>query len=373
MQNSSVKPARVRMPEQDIAKGIAVLMVLALHTLTLKRSLYSVCGGLFGFILPFFFFIAGYNHRPGRWSYPQIIKRRAKQILVPFFIYSILITVIAGAYLMIAEHYSLEYVLQTYGTMLLTRPTSEMIGLKTVNYLSNQLYSCIMMFWFIQMLFSATVVFYAVADYSLKKPERLCSVLAGLIGLTMVFAHFDIHLPLYLCEAPSIAAIMLAGAAFGKRGLLARHAKPSVIVLNGIAAYAIFILLALLFRGSGFILGGSLWDDTLREWSVPLTFVFSVIGSYPFVHFCRCLLRTGPVGTFLGWCGVNSMKFMFLHGIIQLFICHLFGMEPFRTSIHSEVNDFRTLYVLALEILLTTLVIWGMNRKKNRSGKPAGN
>ena len=46
---------KARMPEQDIAKGIAILLVLALHTLTLKRSVYLVCGGIFGFIMPFFF------------------------------------------------------------------------------------------------------------------------------------------------------------------------------------------------------------------------------------------------------------------------------------------------------------------------------
>ena len=57
-----------RMLEQDIAKGIAIILVLALHTLTLNRGIYNALGGVFGFIMPFFFFMAGYNHRPYRYT-----------------------------------------------------------------------------------------------------------------------------------------------------------------------------------------------------------------------------------------------------------------------------------------------------------------
>jgi len=353
---------KARMPEQDIAKGIAILLVLALHTLTLKRSVYLVCGGIFGFIMPFFFFMAGYNHRPGRYTYRQIIKRRAKQILAPFFTYSIAITLIAGAYYMIAQHNTFGQVAQTYLTLLLTRPVATSLG---IEYISG-LFSCIMMFWFIEMLFSATLIFYAVADYALEKAPRLISVSAGLIVVTMIFAHFDLHLPFYLAEAPAIAAIMLLGAAFGQRGLLARHAGTSVIVANSVVGYAGFLTLAAMFQGSGLIVGGSLWNNTLREWCVPLTAFFAIAGSYAFVHFSRCLTKFRLLSRVLSWCGNNSMKLLFLHGIVQLFLCVILGMEPFRMSFSSQVNDYRTFYLLALEIAVTVLIIHviGFTRKR---------
>ena len=347
------KPAKPRMIEQDIAKGIAIILVMALHTLTIKKEIYNILGGLFGFIMPFYFFMAGYNHRPYRYTYKEIILKRIKQIGVPFFTYSISITLISGAYYMLAKGYTFKMVINSYLTLILTRPFATSIGIRQM----SGPYSCIMVGWFIIMLFMASLIFYAVVDFALSKPGRFISIFTGLLIITMIFGHFDIVLPLHVCEAPAIAAIMLTGALFGQKELLAPKLKTWVIVINGIVAYGIFIILALLFRGSGFISGGSMWDKSLKEWAVLLSAVFAVVGTYPFVHFCRCLVKTGVVGKALAWCGNHSMQLLFIHGIVQLFICAILGLEPFRMSYFYDENDFRTFYVLALEIVVSVLVV----------------
>jgi fucose 4-O-acetylase-like acetyltransferase len=175
--------------------------------------------------------------------------------------------------------------------------------------------------------------------------------------ITMVFGHFDIGLPLHICEAPAVAAIMLMGALFGQKELLAPKMKKWVIVVNCIVAYGIFMILAVLFRGSGFMAGGRMWDKTLNEWAVLLSAVFAVVGTYPFVHFCRVFVKTGVFGKALAWCGNHSLELLFLHGVVQLFICAIWGIEPFRMSFFSDENDPRTLMVLALEIAGSALVI----------------
>lgn len=342
-----------RMLEQDIAKGIAILLVIALHTLKLNGRAFTLLGGIFGFIMPFFFFMAGYNHRLGKFTYREILKRRAKQLLKPMLIYSVAITVIAGAYLMIVGKYTLADVGNDYLRMLLSPKCSSWVGVTS----SGVLYKTIMFFWFIQMLFSASLIFYAVADYALKKASRFVSVTIGLLAVTMIFAHFDLHLPFYLLEAPAVAAMMLFGALFGQHKLLSPHAKGWVITINALAAYGIFLVLAMMFQGSGFIMGGFLWTKKLNEWEVLLSLVFSIVGSYAFVHACRCLVKTGPICKALVWCGNNSMRLLFLHGIVQLFVCEALGMEPFRMSMGSTESDFRTFYVLALELVFTILVI----------------
>ena len=126
---SPAKPVKKRMLEQDIAKGIAIILVIALHTLTLKKEIYNILGGLFGFIMPFFFFMAGYNHRPYRYTYKEIVLKRIRQIGVPFLTYSISITLIAGAYYMIAEGCTFKEVVDSYLTLLLTRPFASSIGI----------------------------------------------------------------------------------------------------------------------------------------------------------------------------------------------------------------------------------------------------
>ena len=361
-------PAASRMVEQDVAKGIAMLLVIALHTLCLKKSVYSFMGGIFGFIMPFFFFLAGYTHRPYRFGYREIIRKRAKQILIPFLKYSFIIMVIAGAYYMIAEGYTLRMVAESYLVLLLSKPFSNVIGLQS----ANGLYSCVMVCWFLELIFTASFVFYAVVDYALAKASRLVSVLFGLVMVTMVFAHFDFHLPFFLCEAPAIAAIMLLGAFFGQKQLLGDGFKRRDVVLNSVVAYGVFVALALQFKQAGFMAGGFVWDKTLREWSLLLCVIYAVVGSYPFVHACKGLRRAGVVTRALVWCGNNSMLLLLLHQIVQLFLCVLLKMEPFRISLNSTVNDFRTLYLFVLEVLVTVLLILAIERVKKRFARKSG-
>lgn len=343
-----------RMLEQDIAKGIAIILVLALHTLTLKRGIYNALGGVFGFIMPFFFLMAGYNHRPYRYKFKEIIKKRSKQILIPFFIYSIAILIIGAIYYMISKDYTIGDVVMTYVNLILHKPFCRQVGIKVIN---GGLSSCIMSFWFVQLLFVASIIFYIVVDYALEKGSRLISIIVGLLFITMIFAHFNIYLPFYLAEAPAVCAIMLVGAFFGQKELLSNKTKLSFIIINSIISYAIFVILALLFQGSGFMAGGMLWDRRINEWAVLLSFVFAITGTYPFVHVCRLLINTGIVRKALVWCGNKSMYLLFIHGIVQLYVCVALNMEPFRMSIMSEINDFRTFYVFAIEIVVSVLII----------------
>ena len=349
----ALKAAKPRMPEQDIAKGIAIILVMALHTLTLSKEIYHILGGLFGFIMPFYFFMAGYNHRPNRYTYKEIIRKRMKQIGIPFINYSISITLISGAYYMIAQGYTFKMVADSFLTLFLTRPFAASIGIKQ----TSGPYTCIMVGWFIIMLLMASLIFYAVVDYALSKPGRFISIFVGLLIITMIFGHFDITLPLHICEAPAVAAIMLMGALFGQNELLAPKLKRWIIVINCVASYGIYITLALMFRGSGFIMGGNMWDKSLKEWAVLLSAVFAIIGTYPFVHFCRLFVKTGFLCKALVWCGNYSLKLLFFHQVVQLYICAILGIEPFRMSIFNDESDFRTFYVLALEIAVSVLVI----------------
>lgn len=356
MENVEIKkePKKERMIEQDIAKGIAIILVIALHTLTLKSSIYNILGGIFGFIMPFYFFMAGYNHRPYRYTYKEILKRRFKQIIIPFFTYSISILIIAAIYYMACEGYTIQKALMTYLNLLLSNSFCKQVGIEII---SGGLYSTIMVFWFIQMLFAASLIFYLVVDYALEKASRLISIVIGLLSITMLFGHFNFHLPFYLAEAPAIAAIMLVGAFFGQKELLSNKTKLLFIIMNSIIAYALFIILAMLFQGSGFIAGGNLWDKRIHEWAVLLSFVFAIVGTYPFVHVCRLLRNVKFVSKGLAWCGNNSMPLLFIHGVVQLYICVILKMQPFRMSFSSNENDFRTFYVLALEIIFSVLII----------------
>ncbi len=45
-EKNAIKPkSKPRMLEQDVAKGIAIILVMALHTLTLNKNIYTILGG----------------------------------------------------------------------------------------------------------------------------------------------------------------------------------------------------------------------------------------------------------------------------------------------------------------------------------------
>ncbi len=357
---------KTRMVEQDIAKGLAIILVMMLHTLTLKREVFLVLGGVFGFILPFFFFMSGYNHRPGKYTFAQNVKKRSAQMLIPFITFLTIVTAISGIYYHFAEGHTLRQIVDIYLKALLTKPLASLLGIE-VPY--GGMWSCVMVFWFIQMLFTASVVFFLVVDRCLSSLASLISICCGLMAVSMLLAHFEIRLPFYISEAPAIACLMIVGAAFGKHNLLGPDIGRKKIVLNAVIAYIIFLVFAAMFRGSGFIMGGQLSSEPLFEWNVPLTLLFAVTGSYAFVHFCKLLTGLGIISSALIWCGNHTFALLLLHNLVQLFVCRIFGLEPFRMSVRSEVNDFRTFGVLVVEIAVTAAVIIVMEKIKKAKKK----
>ena len=67
----------------DAAKGIAILIVVLNHS-GLVISGVNFWGGMF--YVPAFFLLAGYTYAPKEESYKSFVKRKAKRLLVPYFV-----------------------------------------------------------------------------------------------------------------------------------------------------------------------------------------------------------------------------------------------------------------------------------------------
>ncbi len=357
---------KTRMVEQDIAKGLGIVLVIMLHTLTLKREVYLVMGCLVGFILPFYFFMAGYNHRPGKYTFAENVKKRAAQMLIPFIKYLTGVMLIVGTYVYFVEDDTLAHIGATYLRALLTKPLTNLLGIETQ---SDTLSRCVMAFWFILMLFSGSVVFFLFVDRCLSSMSSLISICCGLVGVSMLLAHFEIKLPFFISEAPAIACLMILGAAFGRHNLLGPDLGRKKIIINAVIGYAIYLVFAIMFQGSGFIAGGNLCYKPLYEWNIPLTVIFAITGSYAFVHFCRILTRFKFITAVFSWLGAHTIPLLLLHNVVQFFICRLLKMEPFRMSTHSEINDFRTFGVLALELAVTSIIIILLEKIPKKTSK----
>ena len=340
-----------RMEEQDVAKGIAIFLVMALHILVVHKAAYQVLALLAGFIMALFFFLSGLNYKPGK-TYKENIIKRIKQILIPFLIYVLIITIIVGSYLMITGQSSFLDILQTLGNCLLGSQFSSQIGLASS---SMQLHRCLMIIWFIIMLLSATFIFYGVVDLCLKSLYSFISISILLLSITILLGYLNFSLPFYLREAPTITVIMLFGALFKKYKIFENPSKMWVII-NSLVAYGLYLFVAILFRGGGFIMGGRLLGS-FGPLEGLITIIYAIFGSYSFLNFCRLLTHVKGLKFILTYLGNNSVYYLLLHQMVKFFVQEIMNYHPSGMMMSSEVTEGLSFLVLFITIVIVTLYI----------------
>ena len=175
---------------QDIAKGIGILLVMMVHIFDYPMW-YQIIMAITGvWLMPFFFTLSGYYYRPGARSRGESIRRRAVQLLKPYFIYSGVIWVVTTIYNLVSTSITIWECVKQYLTFLVSRSTLVLLGLAQKGMGSPtpgiSFSSVTVPFWFIAMMCMADVIFYLIADWVLAKTKRFISVTAGLILLTFL-------------------------------------------------------------------------------------------------------------------------------------------------------------------------------------------
>ena len=107
-----------RMLSQDIAKGLGILVVVQAHGLQLTHVLlYAVCA-LFGFVMPFFMFMSGYNYRKKGQDPVQAMKKRVGMILKTFLYWTLGTFVVMGVYFLIHGDGSVSEILRSFAAFM---------------------------------------------------------------------------------------------------------------------------------------------------------------------------------------------------------------------------------------------------------------
>ena len=81
------KQASLRLKWLDIAKGIAIILMVIGHT-----SIPDIFSRfIFAFHMPLFFIASGWTTNWGKYSFMVFAKSKFKSIMVPFIIYSLIV------------------------------------------------------------------------------------------------------------------------------------------------------------------------------------------------------------------------------------------------------------------------------------------
>lgn len=293
----------------DTAKGIAILLVVAGHTLSNFIPGTMIGRWIYSFHMPLFFILSGYFYRSS--DLKSAIIKKARHLLLPYLIINFLKLVEA----LIEHGFSLsvvsEYALRTfYGSGSSARANICLLPAKITG-----------MTWFLLALFFCQIIYLALDEFSRKYKISMWMLVipAAYISIelsTKVWLPFSIQ--------PALGALVFyhIGRCMARRSFLETSLRELPIGIT--------------------IAGFCLWYLTVRYESIGMhansykglgVFVTAAFATYVIVRLASGLLRVPIIGRFLTWCGKNSFVVFAFHAMDN----------PIATQLRKSVNLIFTL------------------------------
>ena len=359
-----------RMLSQDIAKGMAILAVVQLHTIQVNMAVFYFFSAFLAFAMPFFIFMSGYNYRPKGLKPVEAMKQRVLAILKVYAVWTLGIFVVMGAYFLIRGDASPAEILKSFAAEVFSESGCRMIGWNLPVALFQHVLAP---YWFLQYLITASVLFYLLVDYALRSVKNLFSLVILLSGITFAFVCLGIELPWGLHCAPLLAAVMMLGAKLGEDNrFFAPASKVWLSVLNAVVCLVIVDLIQISFPAAG-ILGSGRLGDVAGGAEVLFVLCFGVFGSFLLIHIGKLLDRVPVVSTALIWCGQHSLLILLMHRPIAYVIRDVMGLPHFISGNPLYVDHVTLENVIACLLVYAVMVpvIMGWDRLKARRRKQA--
>ena len=359
-----------RMVSQDIAKGIAILLVVQTHTLQLTRPVGTVLGVLFGYAMPFFLFISGYNYRPNARTPWENIRRRTWQILKPFLIYSLSLFVIMGIYFLVRHEATVPELFKSFAAFLMSKWGARLIGWNLPQVLFQRILGP---YWFLQFLVTANIFFYLFVDRALSSTARLISTLVLLSGISVFLIEMKVVLPWGLQNAPAIAGVMILAAWMHQKDCL--FSEPSAKYWKWINAFVALLTIGLtqLFHsGAGYVGAGAL-GEVCGGAEVYIMYVMAVCGSYLIITISGLIEKCRFLTRILTWLGTHTLQILMLHLAVMHVLKDIFGLPQTNAADSLFVDHvepmnvvvyFATIFVCVGIILLIEKIRASLSERK---------
>ena len=358
----------------DAAKGVLMIVVMLFHIIAVC-PLKDFLGGVGGPVVCSFFVLSGYFFRSGARSFGENVKQRAKTLLIPFLVYSLVLFAI-GAVIHLAKGdqtpQEVLWCLRNYfGGCIWNGSIQNMFGWEYHRLGKN--YMFLADYWFFLSLFMAEVVFLLIERFALKSPVRsaICAVLCA--AVTGVLLELKISLPYNIQTVPMYVILILGGAWAGKTGFPGRLRLPRVWQ---------WIISALLFAGVCVLFGTVMEPFTLRLYrgmlgkNAMLEMLILIVSSFVLVfsllNMLRLLENGGLKMRAAAWIGKHSLQFYALHTFFMWLIAQIFNYPLFK----AEGWDPDKLVAYSLLIFLASFGLCALfcvirDRVKRRMAKTA--
>ncbi len=354
----------------DMMKGIATIIVVCYHLLAPSAFKNRFIDHMLFPLLASFFLFAGYFHKPGKRSFGENVKIRAKALLIPFVKYGVLFWFIGSVYLVLSKQETVFEALcclrNFFAGCIWNRVIQGWFGWNY--YKLGSRYMFLAGFWFLPALFFATILFLPIADRTTKSKGKTCAAVLLLFALTAVLRALKVDLPYNLQIVPFWAAFMLLGLFAREQQLFELPAlSGGKGWISGMAVLAAGLAIALLrepvlntFRG---------YFPEPEVISMILSIIFSLMVIWGLTMVCRLVEEAGIRVKELAWIGSNSMTIYLFHYFFAWGISIISGFSlRYAAPVPADVVWKSALVALGA-FLLSVLYAVIVNRPENKQSE----
>ena len=305
LQETTARESGGRLDYVDIAKGMMILAVVLSHAWFADSD---ILGDWLPFSMPVFFFLSGYTYKPGR-GYGRNLWKRVLTLLVPYFLFCSVWNLFLPVYVSLVRQI----------TPFAFTPTKASLWIAVLKADALNMSMCTPM-WFLVSLFTASVLFFLVADKTrdslLWTLVAMAVLVAATIGIEFIKRSKGLDpmvngsLPWFVDLAPYAAALMLFGAWCGTKRVFEK--LDAKVIVIGLVLLIASEVLNKLFWGSArtsvvqYIEGGA-WYGVLTALVIALT---GCIGT---LCVARLLQPVPVIRKIFTWLGRNSLWILCIH------------------------------------------------------------
>ena len=312
----------------DVAKGIAIILMLMGHFIPFNTILYTI---IYSFHMSLFVFVSGYLYK----------KCGIKEFLcktIKLYLLYVVIIFISKIYYFCKGNVGLNDIFLS-------------IIMGNSNFINSDI-SPVDALWFIPFLISIRIIFYCLENLTqkLKRNNNLilffCIVCLSILGLYLKYK--EIYLPWTLDAAFVCIFLYYCGYLIRKFNIL------DIVFKNNLVVISIFLIYCFLFCFCRI-------EIALRVYDV-FSIVMSLLGSIVVIFISYVIFnymsRTSSV---LQWCGRNSLAILFVHYSLDSFVkVVLFNF----VDINILNNFLINLLVIILIVVIFNFFIRLLRRKK---------
>lgn len=322
----------------DVAKGIGILLVVWAHILVVGPSHKLI----YAFHMPFFFFVSALLFKPAKYtSVVGLIKKRAKRLLLPYFLYSVATWCIWAGFRYLRGDEVDSYMMPLLQTFIAQGSGAFIVHNSAL--------------WFIPCLFVLEILFYFLCKLGMRN-MIIASIAITALGCVMAHVWGND----YLMNMPwnfdaAVFALPFYAIAYVLRekvGLaeLQEHIGKNVGLSIG-AAIALFGAMTFFaFYYNECSMGSSSYMCPM--W---VFFLRAFLGSFAMVILTILICKVSGKGIFtkaMKWCGANSLDILCLHipvkGIAVILVAKLLhpAVDVSESAIYSTIAFLITMTVL---------------------------